>query len=212
MAYEPGDIKVFNPNKEISKEITLEILIRHRDALKQARTGELLGIPIENLKDNDRKMNQVRALNLIISAQREMITISRPILFFKSSQKWKKEFKDDGKNEKSRENNPFEEYDCDYKVIKVWLEFLGYCQEAIITAEKTKSLDDDFITKRQTMDGDVLYLSENFNAMLEDLEDSYEQIYLLMLTNKIVSAGIEEDEEMTYKEKEQEAIRRAVEA
>jgi hypothetical protein len=212
MAYEPGDIKVFNPNKEISKEITLEILIRHRDALKQARTGELLGVPIENLKDNDRKMNQVRALNLIISAQREMITISRPILFFKSTQKWKKEFKDDGKNEKSREENPFDKYESDYKTIKTWLEFLGYCQKAIITAEKTKSLDDDFITTRQTQDGDVLYLSENFNAMLEDLEDSYEQIYLLMLTNKIVSAGIEEDEEMSYKEKEQEAIRRVVEA
>jgi len=71
--YEPGDLKVFNPNKEISKEITLEILIRHRDALKQARTGELVGIPISDLKDNDRKMNQVRALNLIIAAQREMI-------------------------------------------------------------------------------------------------------------------------------------------
>jgi hypothetical protein len=42
------------------------------------------------------------------------------------------------------------------------------------------------------------------------LESSYEQIYLLMLTNKIVSAGIEEDEEMTYKEKEQEAVRRMV--
>ena len=48
--------------------------------------------------------------------------------------------------------------------------------------------------------------------MLDELENSYEQIYLLMLTNKIVSAGVEEDDEMTYKEKEQEAIRRAVEA
>ena len=38
------------------------------------------------------------------------------------------------------------------------------------------------------------------------------QIYLLMLTNKIVSAGIEEDEEATYKEKEEEAVRRVVEA
>jgi len=48
--------------------------------------------------------------------------------------------------------------------------------------------------------------------MLDDLEESYEQIYLLMLTNKIVSAGIEEDEELSYKEKEEEAIKRVVEA
>ena len=55
--FEAGDIRVFNPNKEISKEITLEILIRHRDALKQARTGELVGVPMEQLDDNLRKFN-----------------------------------------------------------------------------------------------------------------------------------------------------------
>jgi len=48
--------------------------------------------------------------------------------------------------------------------------------------------------------------------MLEDLESSYEQIYLIMLTNKIVSAGIEEDEELSYKEKEEEFINRIVNA
>ena len=48
--------------------------------------------------------------------------------------------------------------------------------------------------------------------MLDDLESSYEQIYLIMLTNKIVSAGIEEDEELSYKEKEAEMIKRVVEA
>ena len=90
MVYEPGDIKVFNPNKEIAKEITLEILIRHRDSLKQARTGEIPGITMDKIADNDRKMNQARALNLIISAQREMITASRPIIKFTSMQKWKK--------------------------------------------------------------------------------------------------------------------------
>jgi len=65
---------------------------------------------------------------------------------------------------------------------------------------------------RQTPEGEIYELTPNFYEMLEDLEASYEQIYLLMLTNKIVSAGIEEDEELSYKEKEQEAIRRLVEA
>jgi len=44
------------------------------------------------------------------------------------------------------------------------------------------------------------------------LENSYEQVYLLMLINKIVSAGLEEDEELTYKQKEEEAVRRTIEA
>jgi hypothetical protein len=206
--YEPGDLKVFNPNKEISREIILEVLIRHRDALKQARTGEIVGIPMDKIEDNQRKINQVRGLNLIISAQREMITISRPIIFFKSMQKWKKDYK----TEKKEEIPPFEKEDNDYNNLMDWLNFLKDCEDAIIKAERTKRLDDDFLWVKQTNDGDINELTTNFYEMVDDLESSYEQIYLLMLTNKIVSAGIEEDEEMTYKEKEKEAIRRIVEA
>jgi hypothetical protein len=208
--YEPGDIKVFNPNKEISKEITLEILIRHRDALKQARTGELPGVSMEQIRDNDRKINQARALNLIISAQREMITASRPIVFYTSTQKWKKKHK----SEEDIRNNPFAKEDNDYNNLMKWLDFLRSCEQAIIQADKSKSLNDDFmITKVDGSSGEEKNeLTDNFYEMIEDLESSYEQIYLLMLTNKIVSAGIEEDEEMEYKEKEAEAIRRIVEA
>lgn len=206
--YEPGELKVFNPNKEISKEITLEILIRHRDALKQARTGEMVGIPIDKIGDNDRKINQVRALNLIIAAQREMITISRPIIFFRSTQKWKKE----NKTDEEKDKNPFEDQENEYNKLLGWLDFLRNCEKAIINAEKSKTQADDFLVVRQKTEGDVNELTTNFFEMVDDLESSYEQIYLLLLTNKIVSAGIEEDEELSYKEKEQEAIRRVVEA
>lgn len=203
-----GDIRVFNPNKEISKEITLEILIRHRDALKQARTGEVVGVEAETINLATKKLNQVKALNLIISAQREMVTVSRPIMFFRSTREWKKKYKED----EDQQKNPFNKHENDYNKIKDWLEFLGFCANAIIQAEKTKTLSDDFLIKKQDTDGEYYELTQNFYDMLEDLESSYEQIYLLMLTNKIVSAGIEEDEEKTYKEKEAEAIRRVVEA
>jgi len=208
MAYEAGEIKVFNPNKEISKEITLEILIRHRDALKQARTGELVGVDVEKLTDNERKLHQVRALNLIISAQREMITISRPILFFRSSKAWEKK----NKEEKDKKKNPFEKDENDYNKIIGWLDFLGDCANAIVEAERTKSVHDDFLVKKQDQNGEYFELTNNFFEMVSDLESSYEQIYLLMLINKIVSAGIEEDEELTYKQKEEEAIKRVLEA
>ena len=208
MAFEGGDVKIFNPSKEISKEITLEILIRHRDALKQARTGELSGVSVEELKDNQRRVNQVRALNLIISAQREMITASRPILFHKSMKRWEKECK----LQKEEKNILFEEHDNDYNKIIKWLNFLKHCEKSIYNAEKTKSREDDFMIMKQSNEGEIYELTENFRDMLDDLEHSYEQIYLLMLTNKIVSAGIEDDEDMTYKEKEEEAIRRVVEA
>lgn len=208
--YEPGEIKVFNPSKEISREITLEILIRHRDALKQARTGELLTFNNEpsKLDYNMRKMNQVKALNLIIAAQREMVTISRPIIYFRSIQTWKKKYKEEGE----QKNNPFIKEENDYNNLLSWLEFLKACENAIFEAEKTKKMEDDFLIIKQNSDGEKYELTRNFHEMLDDLESSYEQIHLLMLTNKIVSAGIEEDEEMSYKEKEDEAIRRVVEA
>ena len=212
--YGEGDIKVFNPNKEISKEITLEVLIRHRNAMKQARTGELPDMPVEQIEDNTRMFNRVRALNLIIAAQREMISISRPIIFFRSKKEFekKKKLNEDKEGNKKEELN-FETFECDYNtLIGEYLELLKACEQDIILAEKTKDIDDDFIREEQDYNGKKIRLTENFYEMLEELEGSYEKIYLMMLTNKIVSAGIEEDEELEYKEKEAEAIRRIVEA
>jgi len=210
MAYEAGDIKIFNPNKEISKEITLEILIRHRDALKQARTGELVGITMDQIKDNDRKMNQARALNLIIASQREMVTYSRAMIRQRSFHKWKKK----NRQEQEKDDNPFDKEENDYNKLIEWLNFLRNCEQSIIIADKTKSLEDDFmITKVDNNSGEEKNeLTQNFYEMLEDLETSYEGINLLMLTNKIISSGIEEDDELTYKEKEKEMVRRVEDA
>lgn len=206
MSFDEGDLKIFNPSKEISKEITLEILTRHRDALKEARTGEKKGVQPENISDNARRLIQVRALRLIISAQREMVTISRPIIFYKSN-------KDYQRDTKAQEKNiPFEKHENDYNELLKWLEFLKGCEKVIQEADKSRSKEDDFLRKRQTNDGEIWEVTTNFHEMIDDLESAYEKIYLLMLKNKIVSAGVEEDEEMTYKEKEQEAIRRLVEA
>lgn len=210
-----GDLKVFNPDKEISKEVTLEIIIRHRDALKQARTGETINESMDKIPDDQRKINQVRALNLIISAQREMITISRPVIWFRSLSKWKKTYKDDVEKKENpfdESNKPVEEMEYDYFKLKYWLNFLKCCESAIRTAEQTKQIDDDFIIVKDGLEESRHELTNNFFEMLDDLENSYEQIYLLMLVNKIVSAGIEEDEEMTYKMQEQEAKERIINA
>ncbi len=202
------DLKVFNPNKEISIEITLEILIRHRDALKQARTGELKGVSIDKLSDNERKLNQVKALSLIISAQREMITASRPIIYFRSTKKWERQNRDIEEDKKI----PFEKDENDYNKMLEWLDFLKRCEEDLLKAEKTRRLDDDFLIKKSTPEGEIYELTTNFREMLEDLEHSYEQIYLLMLINKIVSAGIEEDEYQTHQELAEEARKRIIDS
>ncbi len=214
-----GEIRVYNPQEGISREITLEILIRHRDSMKQARTGILVGSDEFPKDENEKRLNQARALMLIIASQREMINISRPHINFRSLQKWKKSHK----SEEDKEKFPFFEdinllqphsMKYDYFKLMYWLELLKACEQDIIEADRSKTLDDDYIREvENSLDGSkTLHLTKNFFEMLNELENSYEQIYLLMLTNKIVSAGIEEDEELTYKEKEQEAIRRVVEA
>ena len=202
-----ADIRVFNPSKEISKEITLEILIRHRDAMKQARTGDDIGS--DDKSANTRKINQVKALNYIIAAQREMITVSRPIIYFRSTQKWKKS----QRNVKEEDIIDFELHDNDYNNMLGILEILKACEQDIIEADRTKTLDDDFILKKENNMGENKFeLTSNFFEMLDELENSYEKIYLLMLTNKIVSSGLEEDEELSYKEQEQAFIDRVKEA
>ena len=93
------------------------------------------------------------------------------------------------------------------------LETLRACEQDIIEADRTKQLDDDFILEKEDQLGEKKFeLTQNFFDMLDELENSYEKIYLLMLTNKIVSAGIEEDDELSYKDKEAEMIRRVEDA
>ena len=142
MGENEADIRVFNPSKEISREITLEILIRHRDAMKQARTGDDIGV--EDKSANSRRMNQVEALKYIIAAQREMITVSRPIIYFRSMQKWKKS----QRNVKEGEEVKFEDHENDYNDMLNTLETLRACEQDIIEADRTKKLDDDFILEK----------------------------------------------------------------
>jgi hypothetical protein len=85
-----ANVKMFNPAKEIAHETTLEAVIWHRDAFKQLRTGEIKGIGNEKLTDDEITMNKARAMSLIVSAQREMITISRPIIKSREYHRWEK--------------------------------------------------------------------------------------------------------------------------
>ena len=217
------NVKMFNPAKEIAHETTLEAVIWHRDAFKQLRTGAIVGVPIEKLTDDELTQNKARALSLIVSAQREMITISRPVIKAREYNRWQKRerakkqsriaSRQQGKEITDKQKKtPFEEEKNDYNKLLEILDFLVLCEQQIIRADKTKSAADDFVIKISRADGEKLELTENFFDMRDALEDSFEEINELMIRHKIVSGGLEEDEEFTYRENEQEAIRRIVEA
>lgn len=206
MEKENGAIKVFNPDKDVAREVTLNILIRHRDATHQAREGVIPGQP-EPLTDQ-RIINKVRGLYKMISAQREMINISRPIVKHNCFIKWKKS----NPEEKDQKEKPFENEDNDYKKLMIIKDILGQAEQDMITAEQTSSTKDDYIKEIMIEGKRRLALTQKYFDTMDGLEGTYEKIDIIMLTHKIISAGIEEDEIQTYKEQEKLAIERVVNA
>lgn len=204
-----GELRVYNPDRQISEQITLKTIVLHDAAMRLSRTG-VPELPSEKpLNFNQRIQLRFKGLNEIISSQQGLVTIARPIVKFSSEQGWNKKYKTD----EEKKENLFEEMDNEYNELRAILRFLNDCEKEIITARKTKKFDDDFVWEKQDNMGEiVLELSPNFFKMLKELEDSYEAIYDIMLKNKIVSSGISIDEELSYEELIAEASKRVIES
>lgn len=201
-----GEIRNFNPAADIAREVTLDVITRHRDAFRQIREG--IGTRDEELSENDRQINKIRGLILAISAQRDMITISVPYILHPCQNAWKKKYTTD----ELKELNPFENEDNDYSRINETKELLKVFEKDIINADETETETDDYLIKRYTQDGIFYKLTNKYFDLIDALEDTYKDIYFLMIKYKIVSAGIEEDEEYTYRELENLAIKEVQEA
>jgi len=208
-----GEVKNFNPNKRIADELVLDILLKHRNAVYKAHFGRKPSdeqVEKQILTDNQRILNQVAAIRDVISSQEMMIDIvARPTIEENCLARWRKKYK----TEKEQRENPFEKEDNDLTELMEWREFLGLCMGALKKADLTPSLDDDFkITKTNPKGEEEHHLTKNFYEIRTDLAESYNSIYRLMIRNKIVTSGLEEDEELTYKEQEELFIERFREA
>jgi len=204
-----GDIAVYNPDKQISEQITLKNLIIHDKAMRLSRTGVPEEPSEKPLSSNDRMSLRFKGLNEIISAQQCLITNAEPIVEHNSSNEWSKQHKQD----ENKLEFPFEKDDNDYNELCAILTFLDICEQKIIVARKTKKFEDDFVIEKTNHAGEkTLELTSNFFEMMKELEESYRVIYGIMLRNKIVSSGISIDEDMEDKEKEEEAMRRIVDS
>jgi hypothetical protein len=204
-----GEINIYNPDKQISEQITLKNLILHDIAMRLTRTG-VPELPSDKpLTANERTQLRFKGLNEIISAQQCLVTNANPIVRHNSQNDWMKRNKED----KAKIENPFDADDNDYNELVAILHFLDEFEQHIITARRTKKFDDDFVWKKTDHEGnDILELTPNFFKMLKELEETYSVIYGIMLKNKIVSSGISVDEELEDKQKEEEAMRRIVDS
>jgi len=204
-----GEVKNFNPNKDIAKELVLELLLKHRDAVFQANFGYKPGEE-EPRDDNKRIKKQSAALRDIIGSQKMIIDlIAIPNITKNCEARWKKKYKTD----EERKNNPFENHQNDLTELNFWREFVLDCHQKMKKADLSPTLDDDFMITKMNSDGEEEnHLTQNFSDMYDDLMISYDKVYGLLITNKIVGQGLEESEELSYKEQEEELIRRVVDA
>jgi len=206
MEKENGEIRVFNPDKDVAREVTLNILVRHRDAAQLAREGIVPGVPEE--RDEIKKINRVKGLYKMISAQREMINISRPIVKHNCYLKFNKK----NQSEEGKKKKKFEDEENDYKKLMFIKEVLREAELDMIEAEQTPSSKDDYLVEKESAQGKTFVLTDKYFDMINGLEDTYETIDLIMLQHKIISAGMDEDEVRSYKELEKEVIDRVVNA
>ena len=211
---EYGELKTMQSGKEIDLNTTVPAMIDFYNSLRQAKTGVIHGSE-EIPSDNKRKLNQVRALSLMISTQETLITLASGQVEFRSKQKHAK--KNKGKEEKDVED--FDEDTAnlinikyDYNKLIYWGNFLHSCRLAILDAEATKTPEDDFMTIQETEEGQIYRLTKNFWEMLSDLEYCFKSIHQILMVNKVIASGVEENEELSYKEQEALFIERVRDA
>lgn len=209
MTTETGGVNNFNPNKEISIEIVLNLLLKHRDARYKAELGHEMG-ETEIISDNTRIANQVSSLREIISSQKLIIdVVAKPIIEENCVKKYQKRYK----TVEERGKHPFEKEDNDIKKLLHWRRFLEECRKALKEADLTPSLADDFMTTRISGDGKKEnYLTDNFFEMMDDLAESYNQISRLLIQHEITVQKEYEDEEVTGKQAEELFMERFEEA
>ena len=205
---EDGDLKTFNAAKEIAHHRDLSLMINYMHATIQARTGSTSLKSHLEMTNKEKRLSQVKGLLAMIHADRDLVQLSRWRVRRKGETDWSKK----NPTPEDKAANPLEDFDCDYKNLMIIKEKLMACEKDIIHADITPTLKDDFIAKRD-IDGEEQWdLTDNFHEMMEELEDIYEELEGIMYINEIISTGLQQDEELTYKEQELAFIERVQDA
>ena len=188
MEHDSSGVNIWNPDKQLSEQITLKNIVLHNTALRLAKTG-IPELPSEKpLSFNDRVSLRFKGLNEIISSQQCIVINVKAIINTNSKIAWNKKYKESDE----KLNNKFEDEDNDYNEIHAILLFLDECEQEIIKARQSKTYADDFVWEKENHNGDtILELTPNFFKMMKKLEESYEVIYNILISNKIVSSGNE---------------------
>jgi hypothetical protein len=204
-----GEVQTFNAAKDIATHRDLPLVLNLMNAMRQARTGETPKKSLYDMGDNERIFNQVRGLSLIIAALRDLIQLGRSRIRHKSENiEWYKLYK----TIEEKKLNPFELFECDYNNLMKLKDKLEFCEMYIKKADRTPNFEDDLLLKKQTNDGEIFELTENFYELFEELENLQEELESILNRNAILNQGIFEDEVLTHEQLAEEAKKRITES
>jgi len=115
-----------------------------------------------SLSNNDKVIVRVGSLYDVISAQLGLVTNSKSLVYHK---------------------NP-----DDFDLLQEYSINLKECEQAIITADRTQNLADDFmgVRNRNNSADEINYLTRNFFYMMEDLEELFDRINRVLLRNGLL--------------------------
>ena len=199
----------FNPNKQISTEMVLDILLKHKNAMYKAYYGKDIDYK-EEIRDNERIVNQFLSLREMMSSQMLIIyLIARPTIEENCVVRYNKKYK----TKEEKEEHPFKNEENDIKKLIECREFSLWGLDVLRKADLTPTLDDDFMVTRVNAEGQKEnHLTKNFDDMRNDLAENYNKIYRLLIEHEIVTKRQQEDEGLTYEEQTEMFIGRFVEA
>lgn len=204
-----SSVSNFNPNKQISTEMVLDILLKHKNAMYKSYYGKNIDDK-EEISDNNRIINQSSALREMMSSQMLIIDlIAKPTIEENCIDRYNKKYK----TKEEKEEHIFENEENDIKILMECREFLLWCLDILKKADLTPTLEDDFMITRVSSNGEKEnHLTKNFGDMRNDLAENYNKIYRLLIQHEIVTKKQEEDEGLTYEEQTKMFIERFEEA
>lgn len=203
-----GEIKNFNSAKQITEFMDLRLVKELLDSFYVARRGVKPEQNIEEINLKTNVENKVQGLKSITYALKDLIMRGRGEIESEELTKWMN--KNKGKEDKDKTN--FEDEENDYNRLEYQRRKVNACFMDLIEAQKTRSLKDDFMVRRDTADGEIYEVTDKYYEMLEELEDSWKEIEKILKQHKILSQGMIVDEELNYKEQERLFMERFKEA
>lgn len=132
----------------------------HQKAMRFARMGSDTLEKAEEINDYNRTKIKSRSLSRVIHIQIELLRLARGLL----------------------SDTP------DYDKLNELKKFVDNLEQRIIIADKTRSLSDDIAIEKIDNDGEkTMFLTQNYYEIRESLEESFEEIFMILSKNGLTS-------------------------